>query len=56
MVIRIVNGGGNMPAYRNSLKPQEVDALVAFLESRKRPIRPQDQPTEAQASVTSIMK
>ena len=43
MVIRIVNGGNNMPAFGSSLKPQEVDALVAFLESRKRPIRPQDQ-------------
>jgi ubiquinol-cytochrome c reductase cytochrome b subunit len=43
MVIRIVNGGTNMPAFRSSLKPQELDALVAFLQSRKRPLRPQDQ-------------
>jgi ubiquinol-cytochrome c reductase cytochrome b subunit len=43
IVIRIVNGGGNMPAFGSSLKPPELDALVAFLESRKRPIRPQDQ-------------
>jgi ubiquinol-cytochrome c reductase cytochrome b subunit len=43
MVIRIVNGGTNMPAFGSSLKPQELDALVAFLESRKRPIRSQDQ-------------
>jgi len=43
MVIRIVNGGNNMPAFGSSLKPQELDALVAFLESCKRPIRPQDQ-------------
>jgi ubiquinol-cytochrome c reductase cytochrome b subunit len=43
MVIRIVNGGTNMPAYGSSLKPQELDALVAFLESRKRPLRSQDQ-------------
>jgi ubiquinol-cytochrome c reductase cytochrome b subunit len=43
LVIRIVNGGTNMPAFGSSLKPQELDALVAFLESRKRPIRPQDQ-------------
>jgi mono/diheme cytochrome c family protein len=43
MVIRIVNGGNNMPAFGSSLKPQELDALVAFLESRKRPLRPQDQ-------------
>jgi ubiquinol-cytochrome c reductase cytochrome b subunit len=44
IIIRIVNGGGNMPAFGNSLKPQELDALVAFLESRKRPLRPQDRP------------
>ncbi len=36
-------GGNNMPAFGSSLKPQELDALVAFLESRKRPLRPQDQ-------------
>jgi ubiquinol-cytochrome c reductase cytochrome b subunit len=47
MVIRIVNGGNNMPAYGSSLKPQEVDALVTFLESRKRPLRPKDQPPVA---------
>jgi ubiquinol-cytochrome c reductase cytochrome b subunit len=48
IVIRIVNGGGNMPAFGSSLKPQELDALVAFLESRKHPIRPQDQEPMAQ--------
>jgi ubiquinol-cytochrome c reductase cytochrome b subunit len=42
MIIRIVNGGNNMPAFGSSLKPPEIDALVAFLESRKRLIRPQD--------------
>jgi ubiquinol-cytochrome c reductase cytochrome b subunit len=47
MVIRIVNGGGNMPAFGSSLKPQEVEALVAFLQSRKRSLRPQDQPPMA---------
>jgi ubiquinol-cytochrome c reductase cytochrome b subunit len=47
MIIRIVNGGGNMPAFASSLKPPEVDALVAFLQSRKRPLRPQDQPPTA---------
>jgi ubiquinol-cytochrome c reductase cytochrome b subunit len=36
MVIRIVNGGTNMPAFGNMLKPAEIDALVAFLSSRKR--------------------
>jgi hypothetical protein len=48
IIIRIVNGGDNMPAFGSSLKPQEIDALVAFLESRKRPIRPQDQSPIAQ--------
>jgi mono/diheme cytochrome c family protein len=43
LIIRILNGGTNMPAFSSSLKPQELDALVAFLESRKRPIRLQDQ-------------
>jgi len=36
MVIRIVNGGVNMPAFGNSLKPNDMDCLVAFLSSRKR--------------------
>jgi len=35
MVIRIVNGGVNMPAFGSMLKPAEIDALVAFLSSRK---------------------
>ncbi|MBV9657736.1 MAG: cytochrome b N-terminal domain-containing protein [Verrucomicrobia bacterium] len=39
MVIRIVNGGVNMPAFGSSLKPQELDDLVAFLQSRRRPAR-----------------
>jgi ubiquinol-cytochrome c reductase cytochrome b subunit len=48
IVIRIVNGGGNMPAFGSSLKPPELDALVAFLQSRKHPIRPRDQSPMAQ--------
>jgi ubiquinol-cytochrome c reductase cytochrome b subunit len=40
LVIRIVNGGTNMPAFGPSLKPGELDALVAFLETRKRPLPP----------------
>ena len=36
MVIRIVNGGVNMPAFGATLKPDEIDALVSFLASRKR--------------------
>ncbi len=37
MTIRIVNGGVNMPAFGATLKPGEIEDLVAFLESRKRP-------------------
>ena len=36
MIIRIVNGGVNMPAYCATLKPGEIDDLVAFLESRRK--------------------
>jgi ubiquinol-cytochrome c reductase cytochrome b subunit len=35
IVIRISNGGRNMPAFASTLKPEELDALVAFLQSRK---------------------
>lgn len=36
MVIRIVNGGTNMPAFGNNLKPKQMDELIAFLQSRTR--------------------
>ena len=35
MILRISNGGVNMPAYAAYLTPAEMDALVAFLQSRK---------------------
>lgn len=43
LVIRIVNGGNNMPAFGSSLKPHDLDALVAFLETRKRQLQPPEQ-------------
>ncbi|HVW20231.1 MAG TPA: cytochrome b N-terminal domain-containing protein [Opitutaceae bacterium] len=36
IMIRIVNGGGNMPAFGATLKPAELNDLVAFLETRRR--------------------
>ncbi len=36
LIIRIVNGGHNMPAYGTILHPKEIDALVAFLQTRTR--------------------
>jgi ubiquinol-cytochrome c reductase cytochrome b subunit len=35
MIIRIVNGGVNMPAFGASLKPEQISDLVAFLGSRR---------------------
>jgi ubiquinol-cytochrome c reductase cytochrome b subunit len=35
MIIRIINGGNNMPAFGATLKPAEVDDLVAFLQTRR---------------------
>ena len=34
MILRIANGGANMPAFGSMLKPEEMDTLVAFLQSR----------------------
>jgi ubiquinol-cytochrome c reductase cytochrome b subunit len=33
MIRQVLQGGGNMPAYRKHLKPSEVTALVSFLET-----------------------
>jgi ubiquinol-cytochrome c reductase cytochrome b subunit len=38
IVIRIVNGAVNMPAFGNALKPEELARIVAFLQSRKHPM------------------
>lgn len=37
MTLRILNGGYNMPGFASSLMPNEVTALVAFLQTRKTP-------------------
>jgi ubiquinol-cytochrome c reductase cytochrome b subunit len=34
IILRIVNGGTNMPAFGGTLTPHEMDDLVAFLQSR----------------------
>jgi mono/diheme cytochrome c family protein len=35
MILRIANGAVNMPAYAANLTPAQMDALVAFLQTRK---------------------
>ncbi|HTS17618.1 MAG TPA: cytochrome b N-terminal domain-containing protein [Verrucomicrobiae bacterium] len=35
IIIRIVNGGVNMPAFGTMLKPAEINDLVAFLQTRR---------------------
>jgi len=45
MIVRIINGGTNMPAFGTMLKPGEVDDLVAFLQSRRIGTAPASRPT-----------
>lgn len=35
---QIVHGGGGMPAFGTSLQPDEMEALVAFLSAKKKPL------------------
>ena len=40
LVRQVIQGGGNMPAYGKNLRPQEVTALVAFMQT----LRPANEP------------
>lgn len=40
LVRQVIQGGGNMPAYGKNLKPEEVEALVAFMKT----LRPANEP------------
>jgi mono/diheme cytochrome c family protein len=42
-----------MPAFGNTIKPEELNALVAFLQSRKRPLPAQQRSTENEAAAWS---
>jgi ubiquinol-cytochrome c reductase cytochrome b subunit len=55
-VIRIVNGGVNMPAFGNALKPDELAQITAFLQSRKRPFPNEHQANHTASSSTSLQK
>jgi ubiquinol-cytochrome c reductase cytochrome b subunit len=37
MTVRILNGGTNMPAFASILTPEQINDLVAFLQSRRTP-------------------
>ncbi|MFO0949465.1 MAG: cytochrome b N-terminal domain-containing protein [Planctomycetota bacterium] len=46
LIRQVVQGGGNMPAYGKQLRPYEIDALVAFLETLKPSYDPSAQPSD----------
>jgi ubiquinol-cytochrome c reductase cytochrome b subunit len=37
LIWRVARGGGGMPAYANVLKPQQINDLVSYLETRVTP-------------------
>ncbi|MEI6351217.1 MAG: cytochrome b N-terminal domain-containing protein [Verrucomicrobiota bacterium] len=41
MTLRILNGAVNMPAFSNILKPEEVEQIVKFLQTRTKPLSSQ---------------
>jgi len=50
MIRQVLQGDGNMPAYGKHLKPQEVTALVAFLES----MHPATEPAQRNSTVPAV--
>lgn len=50
MIRQVLQGDGNMPAYGKHLKPEEVSALVAFLET----MHPQYEPPQRNSSVPAV--
>ncbi len=46
LVRQVIQGGGNMPAYGKNLTPQEVTALVAFMQT----LRPANEPVARDAA------
>ena len=52
LIRQVIQGSGNMPAYGKSLRPAEVTALVAFLET----LRPAYQPAARDANIHSAVK
>jgi ubiquinol-cytochrome c reductase cytochrome b subunit len=52
LVRQVIQGSGNMPAYAKNLRPAEVTALVAFLET----LRPTYQPAARDANTHSADK
>ena len=45
MVRQVIQGGGNMPAYGKKLSPAEVEALVSFMQTLRRPGEAPARPT-----------
>jgi ubiquinol-cytochrome c reductase cytochrome b subunit len=54
IVIRIVNGGVNMPAFGKILTPDELAQITAFLQSRKYPMPTRLEAHERQSAAKAI--
>jgi len=52
LIRQVIQGGGNMPAYRNNLSPPQTTALVAFLQT----LHPIGQRPARDASQTELLK